>query len=407
MYELIGLSVVLIAWAVVSGRAARYSITVPIALMLAGHLLAGGSAPLITIDASSTVLQHPLQATLALILFADGTGIALGRLRGTGHLPLRLLLIAFPLTVLLGYLAGSLLFPAASGWVIALVAAAVAASDVSLAEAAVHDERIPHDVRLAVKVESGFNDGLAAPLVLFFLGGALAAGHEEGTAPLLSHTVRELAIALVVGVAAGAGAGRLLRWARKRAWSAVAAERLAYVAVGVLAFEAAHALHGNGIVAGFVAGLAVRAADRDLPAAHVQTVHDVVMLLSAGVWFVFGSMVWQSMAALNWQVAVYALLSLTVVRMLPVALSLAGSHRSRREVLLLGWLGPCGLPSVIFALLAVEELRGPAAALTAVLITATVLLSVLAHGLSAAPIAQRWELGPVRPAGPRGRAARR
>ncbi|MBV1850891.1 cation:proton antiporter domain-containing protein [Catellatospora tritici] len=406
MYELIGLSVVLIAWAAVSGRAAQFSITVPIALMLAGHLLAGGSAPLVSLDTSSTALQHPLQATLALILFADGTGITLGRLRRAGHLPLRLLLVAFPLTVLLGYAVGALLFPAASGWVIALVAAAVAATDASLAEAAVHDERIPHDVRLAVKVESGCNDGLAAPLVLFFLSGALAAGHDEGTAPLLSHTLRELAIALVVGVAVGVGAGHLLRWARKRAWSTVTAERLAYLAVGVLAFEAVHALHGNGIVAGFVAGLAVRAVDRDLPAVRLQTVHDVVTLLSAGVWFVFGSLVWRSLSALDWRVVGYALLSLTVVRMLPVAASLVGSHRPRREVLLLGWLGPCGLPSVIFTLLAVEQLRGPAATLTAVLITATVLLSVLAHGLSAAPIAQRWELGPVRSAGPPGPAAR-
>ncbi|MDI1466227.1 cation:proton antiporter [Catellatospora sp. KI3] len=407
MYELIGLSLVLIAWAAVSGRAARYSITVPIALMLAGHLLAGGSAPLITIETSSTTLQHPLQATLALILFADGTGIALRQLRRARHLPLRLLLIAFPLTVLLGYLAGVLLFPAAGGWVIALVAAAVAATDASLAEAAVHDERIPHDVRLAVKVESGCNDGLAAPLVLFFLAGAVASGHGAGTAPLLGHALRELAIALVVGVAVGAGAGWLLRGARRRGWSSVPGERLAYLAVGVLAFEAAHALHGNGIVAGFLAGLSVRALDADLPPAHLQTVHDVVLLLSAGVWFVFGSLVWRSLAALDWRVLVYALLSLTVVRMLPVALSLAGLGRHRREVLLLGWLGPCGLPSVIFALIAVEQLSGDAAALTAVLITATVLLSVLAHGLSAAPLAQRWELGPVRSAGRRGRAAPR
>lgn len=159
----------------------------------------------------------------------------------------------------------------------------------------------------------------------------------------------------------------------------------------MLVFEAAHALHGNGIVAAFVAGLAVRAVDRDLPEQHLQTSHDVVALLSAGVWFAFGSLVPHSLADLaNWRVLLYAVLSLTVVRMLPVALSLVGLRRRPREVWLLSWLGPRGLPSVIFALIGVQQLTGVPAQLTVSLIMATVLLSVLAHGLTAIPIAERW-----------------
>jgi NhaP-type Na+/H+ or K+/H+ antiporter len=391
MYGLIGLAVVLIAWASISAQAARYSVTIPIALLLAGLVLAGGDDPLVAIDLNSSAMQHLLQATLALVLFTDATEISLRRLWLSGHLPLRLLLIAFPLTVVAGYLVGIALFPQANIWIIALVAAAAAATDASLAGALVHDERIPHDLRIAVSVESGLNDGLAAPLVVFFLATAVAVDQEHGIGSVLAHTVAEVAIALAVGAAVGGAAAWLLRSARKRAWSAVRAERLAYLAIGVLAFEAAHALHGNGLVAGFVAGLAVRAVDRDLPEPHLQTSHDVATLLSAGVWFVFGSLIPRTVGDFaNWRIVLYAVLSLTLVRMLPVAVSLIGLRRFRREVLLLSWLGPRGLPSVIFALIAVQQLTGASANLVAALIMATVLLSVLAHGLSGVPTAERW-----------------
>ncbi|WP_203694001.1 cation:proton antiporter domain-containing protein [Catellatospora coxensis] len=396
VYGLIALAVVLIAWAAVSARAARYSVTLPIALLLAGLLVAGGDDPMVEVDVSSAAVQHVLQLTLALILFTDATEISLRRLWSAGHLPLRLLLVAFPLTVLAGLVAGLALFPQANVWVIAMVAAALTATDASLATMLVRDERIPHDLRTAVTVESGLNDGLAAPLVVFFAAAAAAAGTERGPGSVLGHTVVELLIALVAGVAAGGGAGLLLRWARRRGWSAAKAERLAYLAVGVLVFETTHVLHGNGIVAAFVAGLAVRAVDRDLPERHLQTSHDVVALLAAGVWFAFGSLIPHTLADLvNWRVLLYAVLSLTAVRMLPVALSLVGLRRYPREVWLLSWLGPRGLPSVIFALIGVQQLTGASAQLAISLIMATVLLSVLAHGLSAIPIADSWSVAPA------------
>ncbi|MEV4411906.1 cation:proton antiporter [Catellatospora sp. NPDC049609] len=401
MYGLISLAIVLIAWAAVSARAARWSVTIPVALMLAGLLLAMGDEPLVSIDLASSAMRHLLQATLALLLFTDATEISLRRLREAGHLPLRLLLIAFPLTVVAGYLAGAVLFPQAGVWILALVAAALAATDSSLAAMLVHDRRIPHDLRTAVTVESGLNDGLAAPLVLAFLAAAVAADQDRGPSQVIGHTVREVALALLVGVVVGGGAARLLRVTRKRGWGTARAERLAYLAIGVLAFEAAHAVHGNGIVAGFVAGMAVRAVDQDLPETHLQTSHDVVGLLAAGVWFLFGSLIPQVIGDVwDWRMLLYAGLSLTLVRMLPVAASLVGLRRFKREVLLLSWLGPRGLPSVIFALIALQQLTGPPAALVAALVMATVLFSVLAHGLSAVPIAQRWTDPRVRAGGP-------
>jgi NhaP-type Na+/H+ or K+/H+ antiporter len=381
----IALAAVLIAWALVSARAARFSVTVPVALMLAGLLIAGTDGVGAAVDTTS--VRHALEAALALILFTDAVELRPRGLRIAGHLPARLLLIAFPLTVLAGYLTGILLYPDASGWVVGLIAAAVAASDASLAASLLTGDRVPSPVRAAVNIESGFNDGLAAPLVLFFLSGAVTVDLQFPS--LLATALHQGLVALAVGSTVGFGAGWLLRAARTLGWSGARSERIAYVAVAALAFGGAYALHGNVLIAAFAAGLGVRAADRDLPRRQLQLSHDVVLLMSAAVWFAFGTILPGALGRLTWTAVAYAALSLTLVRMIPVALSLTGVRRPRRDKLLLAWLGPTGLPTVILGLLALEQLTGSAADLVAVLIATTVVASVLAHGLTAGPIA-RW-----------------
>jgi sodium/hydrogen antiporter len=387
----IALAVVLIGWALVSARAEAYSVTIPIALMVAGMLVSGGADPVVPVDLTSSAMRHLLEATLALVLFTAAAKISVRALLSARHLPLRLLLIAFPLTVVAGYLAGIVLFPGASGWVIALIASALAATDASLAAALVHHERMPHDLRTAIEVESGFNDGLAAPLVLFFLAAAVATEYDHSAGSVLSDTVRALAVAVAVGGVLGWGCAVLLKRARERGWSADDAERVAYLAIPALAFGVTHAAHGNGLVAAFVAGLAVSAADAHVPHARLTLAEDAATLLSSAVWFVFGSIIQDAFAGgLNWRVLLYAVLSLTLIRVVPVLLSLLGVRQPWREKALLGWLGPCGLPSVIFALIALERLTGESADLVSTLIVTTVLLSVLAHGLTAVPLADRW-----------------
>jgi NhaP-type Na+/H+ or K+/H+ antiporter len=384
------LAVVLIGWALVSARAARFSITVPIVLLVAGAVLAGGSHPRVEIHVAGPAMRHVLEATLGLVLFTDATELRPDEVRQARHLASRLLLIAFPLTVAAGFLAGWWLFPAAGVWPLAVIAAALAASDSSLAAGLVRDERVPGDLRTAIGIESGVNDGLAAPLVVFFLAAAVAADFDHDVGSVLSHTLGELAIALPVGAVIGAGCAWLLKLTRKHDWSTPRSERLAYLAIAALTFTAASGLHGSAPVAAFVAGLAVSAVDPDVPEEQLDLSHDIVLLLSAGVWFVFGSTLPDVLRHLSWATVGYAVLSLTLVRMVPVLLSLIGNDRTPREKLLLGWLGPSGLPSVIFGLLALEQLSGSAAELVATVVGLTVLLSILAHGLSERPIAHRW-----------------
>ncbi|NUT37026.1 MAG: sodium:proton antiporter [Hamadaea sp.] len=397
VYTMIALAGLLILWALVSARAARFSIGVPILLMLAGAVIAGGSRDTAVTGEHATTVRHLLEATLAVILFTDATEVPLHRLRKSGHLPARLLLIAFPLTVAAGFLAGRLLFPAADAWILALVAAALATSDSSLAGALVQDTRIPDRLRTAINVESGLNDGFAAPLVVFFVAGALAGGTVHPTGSVLGNTLTELAVAVPAGAIVGYTAGKLLSITRARGWSTPRSERLAYLSVAALAFATAYVLHGNGLVAAFIAGLSLRAADPQLPEDQTQLCHDVVLLLSAGVWYAFGSTLPDALSGLSWAVVAYALLSLTLVRILPVLLSLVGSDLTGPERLLLGWTGPSGLPSVILGLIALEQLTGDAATLVAALLAATVVLSVLLHGLSAKPVADWLSHHPSRP----------
>ena len=389
---------VVLTWGLVSQRLARYSITLPIVLVVMGAVLTATHVVVIELDTESVRIL--VELALSILLFADATEISARWLRSAGRLPLRMLALGFPLTVAAGFATGYLLFPGLSVWVVALLAAALAATDAALASPVIMDERIPRRLRRIIDVESGLNDGLATPLVLFFLAGALSSGGPAGdAAPLAQALVQalvELALGVAVGVVIGAGGARLLVSARRTSWSDAAGERLAVLVLPVLTYLTATALGGNGFVAAFVAGIAAGTVGREEVAEErLQLTNDVGTLVSAAVWFVFGSLIPDVVArGISWSVLLYAVLSLTLVRLVPVALALLRSGLGTREVLFLGWIGPRGLASILFGLIAIEELHAhgltAAADFVAEVIVVTVGLSVLLHGLTAGVIAARW-----------------
>ena len=385
---------VVLTWGLVSGRLARYSITLPIVLVLMGAVLSATHVVVVELDSESVRIL--VELALSILLFADATEISARWLRSAGRLPLRMLALGFPLTVALGFATGHVLFPGLSVWVVALLAAALAATDAALASPVIMDERIPLQLRRIIDVESGLNDGLATPLVLFFLAGAVASdGSAGGEAPLV-HALVELAVGVAAGVVVGAGGARLLVTARRTSWSSAAGERLTVLVLPVLTYLVATTLGGNGFVAAFVAGIAAGTVGREeVTDERLQLTNDVGTLVSAAVWFVFGSLIPDVLArGISWNVLLYAVLSLTLVRMVPVALALVRSRLGTREVLFLGWIGPRGLASILFALIAVEELHAhgltAAADFVAEVMVVTVGLSVLLHGLTAGAIASRW-----------------
>jgi len=248
---------------------------------------------------------------------------------------------------------------------------------------------VPVRVRQLITVESGLNDGIATPVVMLAIAGAAAAEgleHADGA----GHAALELLIGVVVGAAVGGLGGASLRWARRRGTAAESFAGIAVLALALGAYAAALVLHGNGFVAAFCGGLAFGATAGRRAPAELEFLEQTGTLLASLVWMAFGAIAVPIMLdRIDARTVLYAALSLTVVRMLPVALALVGTGLDRRTIVFVGWFGPRGLASLVFALLALEALGTHADEAVAVLI-ATVLLSVVAHGLTAAPLARRY-----------------
>ena len=278
-----------------------------------------------------------------------------------------------------------------SPWYALLVGAALAPTDAALGSAVMSDRRVPRRVRQTLNVESGLNDGIATPVVILAIAGIAAAAGLDHEGP--GHVLVGLLIGVAVGVVVGAGGGALLRIALRRGWSSDEFAGPAVLALALIAYLGAVAIDANGFVAAFVGGGAYGAFAGRGGEKEVYYVEQTCGLASMISWFVFGSVIIPALAAgWTWHILVYAVLSLTVVRMLPVAISLLGSGIDRATVLFVGWFGPRGLASIVFALIALEDLHGVAGPIDEVIgaIGLTVLLSVLAHGLSARPLAGRY-----------------
>jgi NhaP-type Na+/H+ or K+/H+ antiporter len=325
---------------------------------------------------------------LALVLFADASRVNARTLAADAGVPVRLLAIGLPLTIGAGAALAAGLFSAGGLWVAATIGAIVAPTDAALGSTIMSDERVPARVRRVLNVESGLNDGIATPFVNLFLAGALASESVAGGGA--AHA----AVDLLGGAALGAGVGLagavLLRGASRTGWSAPGFQPLAVLALAVFAYGVALVAHTNGFVAAFVAGLAFGTTLGEHEGILTFT-EETGTLLSLLVWFAFGAvMLVPGLEAANWRDVVFAVLALTVVRMVPVSLALAGSGLDRATVAFVGWFGPRGLASVVFGLLAVDALAPSDAHLVLGAVVVTVALSVLAHGVSASPFARLY-----------------
>jgi NhaP-type Na+/H+ or K+/H+ antiporter len=390
-------------WGVVSARLTRADLTAPIVFVAAGGALA--AADLIDAPSAPETLTPLVEITLVWVLFSDAARVPIQQVRRDLGQYLRLLGIGLPLTVLAGWLLASWMFPELDIWLALLVAAALAPTDAALGVPVVTNPVVPSRVRRLITVESGLNDGIATPVVMLAIAGA-ASAEGIAEAPGLAEALVELLVGAVVGGGVGALGGWLLRVARHRGWAAEDFAGIAVLSLAVVAYAGAVTAGGNGFVAAFCGGMAFGAVAGRRGATELVFLEQTSGLVSLLVWMAFGAVAVPIMVeSVDLTIVVYGLLSLTLVRMVPVALSSLGAGLDRRTVLFIGWFGPRGLASLVFALLALEELGDSADEAVAV-IAVTVLLSVLAHGLSAAPLAARYGAavgaGAPEPGGPVG-----
>jgi sodium/hydrogen antiporter len=373
-------------WGVVSARLERADLTAPIVFVAVGAVLAG----LGLVDAPSAPedLKPLVEVTLVWVLFSDAARIRVSDLRHDIGPYVRLLGLGLPLTIVLGWALAIWILPGLDVWFALLVAAALAPTDAALGVPVVTNKAVPARIRRLITVESGLNDGIATPVVVVAIAGAASAEGAHG--PGAGSALLELAIGVAAGVAVGALGGGMLRWSHGRGWAAGEFTGIAVLALALGAYAGALVVHGNGFVAAFCGGLAFAAAAGPRGPAEVGFLEQASGLVSLLVWLAFGAIAIPIMLhGVDLAVVLYAVLSLTLVRMVPVALVAVGAGFDRATVLFVGWFGPRGLASLVFALLALEEL-GPGADHAVAAIAVTVLLSVVAHGASAAPLAGRY-----------------
>ena len=377
-------------WGTVSARLERADLTAPIVFVAVGSLLAASG--LIDAPSAPETYKPLVELTLVWVLFSDAARVPIKQFRHEFGPYARLLGVGLPLTVLAGWGLATWLFPQLGIWLALLVAAALAPTDAALGLPVVSNPAVPSRVRRLITVESGLNDGIATPVVMLAIAGAASAEGING-ASSVGKAIGELAIGAVVGVAVGVAGGLLLRRARRRGWAAEDFAGIAVLALALVAYAGALTIHGNGFVAAFCGGLAFGAAAGRRGPAELVFVEQTSGVVSLLVWLAFGAIaVPIALDHLDTTTVLYAVLSLTVVRMVPVALASIGAGLDRTTVLFIGWFGPRGLASLVFALLALEELGSGADQAVAV-IAVTVLLSVLAHGATARPLAASYGRG--------------
>ncbi len=389
--ELTIVAVAVLAVAAVSRRLTGTSVTPAMAFAAIGLLVGPLVIDEVTVSPTSGTVRTLAEATLAVVLFADASRIKLGALRREDAVPIRLLGLGLPLTVVAGAVLAAATFTGLSAPEAVVLAVLLTPTDAALGQAVVTEPRLPSRIRQGLNVESGLNDGICVPLLLIALA---AADVEDKTATshhALTIVAEEIGYGILGGVAAGLTAAAVVAFAYRRNLMTGAWLQVVPVAGAVLAYELAATLGGSGFIAAFLAGMLYGGLVTRESEESSRFSEELGGLLGGITFLMFGAvLLGPTLEHVTWQIALYAVLSLTVIRMLPVAIAMVGSGAGLPTIGFLGWFGPRGLASIVFAVIVVEEAHLPNATTILDVTYLTVGLSVLVHGATAAPLARRY-----------------
>jgi NhaP-type Na+/H+ or K+/H+ antiporter len=378
-------ALVVFLYSLVSRRLEGSMLTAPMLFTVAGGLtmLMPAAMREVALDRADMMLIAELG--LVMTLFTDACRIDLRALRRDRRLALRLLGPGMLSTLVLGTVLAVLVLGGLSWWEAGILAAILAPTDAGLGQVIVESPKVPRRIRDALNVEAGLNDGLSVPFLLFFIVLA-ASGGRETDATLTGFLFEQLGYGTAVGVAVGLAGGWLISQAERRGWMAEPLAQLATVALPVACVLASEAVGASMFIAAFVAGLATQVGFREVGKHSVAFTEDWGRLFNLFVFFLFGLLVTRVWSDVTVPILLYAVLSLTVIRMLPVAVALWGTGLSRATVLFMGWFGPRGLASIVLGLAYLEsEVDLPGGETIRLAVMATVLLSIIAHGVTASP----------------------
>ena len=380
---------VFLVFGLVSRRLEGSMLTGPMVFALAGLITGPAALGLVPVAISNAALHLLAEVTLVLVLFSDAANIDLRQLRRDHNLPVRMLLVGMPLSIVFGALTALGLFGMLSLWEVALLAAILAPTDAALGQAVVANAAVPVRIRQALNVESGLNDGIALPFVLIFAALA-SASHEAASAGYwLMFGTKQVTLGPIAGIAVGFVGAKLVALCYRTGWMTERAEGIIALGLAFAAFALAELIHGNGFIAAFVAGLVfgnTLGHTCQFLYEFAETEGQILILLT---FMAFGSaMIPLALNGITITHVIFALLALTVLRMLPVSLSLLGTGVKPVTSAFLGWFGPRGLASVLFVLLILEEADVAHKDQVLVIVIVTIMFSIFLHGITAGPAAQ-------------------
>jgi NhaP-type Na+/H+ or K+/H+ antiporter len=384
----------ILGFAAFSRRLEMSVVTMPLVFTAAGYLAHLAGAELVQAEAQLEVLKILAEVTLVLILFSDASQVRLSQLRKNAGIPLRMLLIGMPLSIALGTLAAFWVSPDQPWTLALLVAAILTPTDAALGQAVVSDEAVPVHLRESIAVESGLNDGLTLPVVIIAaLAVVEASGGMQGetAGSLTQFGLAQITLGPLAGIIVGGAAAKLRDFAVGRDLATKAYQGIFFLAAAFLCFVAAELIGGNGLIAAFVGGLTFGNLRNGKSAFVAEFMESEGQLLTMATFAIFGVvLVPAGLAHATWQTLALAILFLTFVRILPIMLALTGTGLAWREKLFLGWFGPRGLASILFALLVAETYQIPGLDELIACVVLTVMLSILVHGASAFPIVRAF-----------------
>lgn len=388
---LVTIALLVLAYAAVSQRLSASVVTAAMVFVAGGMVASDEVLGWLDPTIGSETVRWVAEATLAVVLFSDASRIDLAALRREYVLPLRLLAIGLPLTIVAGTLAGVVLLGDLAVIEAILLSIVLAPTDAALGQAVVTDRRIPSRVRQGLNVESGLNDGICVPLLLIAIAVAEAEAGAIGDGAAVRLVLEEIGYGCVGGVVAGLAAAFVVRLGVPRGLVDRVWLQVVPVAGAALAYGLAVWMHGSGFIAAFVGGAVFGGLRREVGGEVSLFLEEAGGLLGAVTFVLFGAvMLVPVLDNLSGAVLLYALLSVSLVRMIPVALAMLGSGARRPTVAFLGWFGPRGLASIVFAVILVEEADLANESVLLDTIFLTIGLSVLLHGLTAAPLAARY-----------------